>query len=56
VLNNENRVIPGLFAIGNAAGGLFYDDYIGGAQLSSAAIFGIRVADVVKQVKAEARK
>jgi len=56
VLNNENRVIPGLFAIGNAAGGLFYDDYIGGAQLSSAAVFGIRVADVAKEAKAGAKK
>ena len=56
VLNNENRVIPGLFAIGNAAGGLFYDDYIGGAQLSSAAVFGIRVADVAKEAKAAAKK
>lgn len=48
VLDTENKVIPGLFAIGNAAGGLFYDDYIGGAQLTSAAVFGIAVADFLK--------
>lgn len=48
VLDTEGKVIPGLFAIGNAAGGLFYDDYVGGAQLTSAAVFGIAVADFMK--------
>lgn len=48
VLDTENNVIRGLFAIGNAAGGLFYDDYVGGAQLTSAAVFGIAVADFMK--------
>ena len=33
VLRYGNHVIDGLFAIGNAAGGLFYDNYIGGASL-----------------------
>lgn len=51
VLDTENRVIDGLFAIGNAAGGLFYDNYIGGAQLTSAAVYGIVVADFVKGLK-----
>ncbi len=49
VLDTENRAIPGLYAIGNAAGGLFYDDYAGGAQLTNAAIFGRRVADFIKE-------
>ena len=31
-----------------AAGGLFYDNYIGGAQLTSAAVYGIVVADFLK--------
>lgn len=48
VLDTENKVIPGLFAIGNAAGGIFYDNYIGGAQLTNAAVFGIAVADFLK--------
>lgn len=48
VLDTENNVIDGLFAIGNAAGGLFYDNYIGGAQLTSAAVYGIVVADFLK--------
>lgn len=43
VLNTENKPIQGLYAIGNSIGGLFYDDYIVGAQLTSATIFG-RVA------------
>lgn len=51
VLDTENRPIPGLFAIGNAAGGLFYDNYIGGAQLTSAAVYGIEVANFVKSQK-----
>ena len=48
VVDTENNVIRGLYAIGNAAGGLFYDDYVGGAQLTSAAVFGIAVADFMK--------
>lgn len=48
VLDTENNVVRGLFAIGNAAGGLFYDDYVGGAQLTSAAVFGYAVADFMK--------
>ncbi|MCF0252983.1 MAG: FAD-binding protein [Duodenibacillus sp.] len=52
VIDTEGRVIPGLYAIGNAAGGLFYDDYIGGAQLTSAAVFGLAVADFLKAKKA----
>ena len=53
VRDTENRIIDGLFAIGNAAGGLFYDNYIGGAQLTSAAVFGRVVADFVKTQKAK---
>ena len=56
VLDTENHVIDGLFAIGNAAGGLFYDNYIGGAQLTSAAVYGIVVADFVKAAKTPAGK
>ena len=33
-------MIPGLYAIGNAIGGLFYDDYIVGSQLTAAVIWG----------------
>lgn len=40
VINTENQPIDGLYAIGNAVGGIFYDDYIVGAQLTAATIFG----------------
>lgn len=43
VLNTENRPVPGLYAAGNAIGGIFYDDYIVGSQLTAAVIWG-RVA------------
>lgn len=40
VLNTEGRPIPGLYAAGNAIGGLLYNDYIGGSQLCAAIIWG----------------
>lgn len=40
VQNNEKRSIPGLYAAGNAAGGLFFRNYIGGAQFGAATVFG----------------
>ncbi|MBQ9240758.1 MAG: FAD-dependent oxidoreductase [Duodenibacillus sp.] len=40
VTNLEGKVIPGLYAVGNAAGGLFYKDYLGGSQLGGATVFG----------------
>lgn len=43
VMNTEERRIPGLYAVGNAAGGLFFGNYIGGSQLGGATVFG-RVA------------
>ena len=52
VLNTENQPIPGLFACGNAIGGLFYDDYIVGSQLTAAVIWGRRSArTAVKALK-----
>ena len=51
VLDTENHPIEGLFCIGNAAGGLFYDNYVGGAQLTSAGVFGMTVAEHVKAQK-----
>jgi len=53
VLNLEDQPIPGLYAAGNAAGGLFFDDYIGGTQLGAATVFG-RIA--AEQTVARARK
>jgi fumarate reductase flavoprotein subunit len=46
VINTEDKIIPGLYAVGNAAGGLFYGDYIVGSQLGAAIVFGrIAAAD-----------
>lgn len=52
VINNENRVIPGLYAIGNSIGGLFYDDYIVGSQLTAATVFGLVCAEELKKKSA----
>ena len=32
--------IPGLYAAGNAAGGIFFFNYAGGAQLGAATVYG----------------
>lgn len=53
VVNLEDRPIAGLYAAGNAAGGLFFDDYIGGSQLGAATLFG-RVA--ARQTVARAKQ
>ena len=51
VLDTENHPVGNLYAIGNAAGGLFYDNYVGGAQLTAAGVFGMIVAEHVKALK-----
>ncbi|MCD8339531.1 MAG: FAD-binding protein [Burkholderiales bacterium] len=51
VLDTENKPIPGLFAVGNAAGGLFYDNYVGGAQLTSATVIGREIAAYIADEK-----
>jgi fumarate reductase flavoprotein subunit len=49
VINGENQPIEGLYAIGNSVGGIFYDDYIVGAQLTSATIFGRVCAEEISK-------
>lgn len=39
-LEADGRVIRGLYAAGEAAGGLYYDDYIGGASLANCLVMG----------------
>lgn len=51
MLDTENHPVGNLYAIGNAAGGLFYDNYVGGAQLTAAGVFGMIVAEHVKALK-----
>jgi len=36
----DDQPIPGLYAAGDASGGIFYWDYVGGTQLGTAAFFG----------------
>jgi flavocytochrome c len=40
VLEEDGRVIPGLYAAGEGAGGFFYDDYIGGGSLANCLVMG----------------
>ncbi len=40
VINLEGKPISGLYAVGNAAGGLLHKDYIGGTLLGACAVFG----------------
>lgn len=40
VLDTSHRVIPGLYAAGNATGGLFYNNYPGGTGLTNALVYG----------------
>ena len=52
VLNNEDMVMPGLWAIGEMSGGYFYHNYPGGAGLVKGAVFG-RIAgqEAAKQAR-----
>jgi len=36
----DGKVIPGLYAAGECAGGLYYEDYIGGASLANCLVMG----------------
>ena len=40
VQNTSDRTIPGLYAAGEMVGGIFYENYLGGAGLMSGAVFG----------------
>ena len=42
VSSTTQRVVPGLFAVGEMLGGLFYGNYPGGSGLTSGAVFGRR--------------
>lgn len=55
VVNTEDRPIPGLYAAGAAAGGVWYQDDIGGNQLGGGMVFG-RVAARHAAARAKAAK
>ena len=40
IQNLDGKSIPGLYAVGNSAGGIFFHNYAGGAQLGAATVFG----------------
>jgi tricarballylate dehydrogenase len=40
VQDTSDRSIPGLYAAGEIVGGIFYENYLGGAGLMSGAVFG----------------
>lgn len=40
VLAPDGRVISGLYAAGEGAGGLYYDDYVGGSALANCLVMG----------------
>lgn len=54
VVNFENHPIPGLYAAGAAAGGVWYGGDISGSQLGGGLVFGrIAAADATKRAKGE---
>jgi succinate dehydrogenase/fumarate reductase flavoprotein subunit len=40
VLETDGRIVPGLYAAGEGAGHVFYDDYIGGGSLANCLVMG----------------
>lgn len=55
IQNLDGTSIPGLYAVGNSAGGIFFHNYAGGAQLGAATVFG-RIAGNEIAARAKAQK
>ena len=55
-LEADGKVISGLFAAGECAGGLYYDDYIGGASLANCLVMGRIAGQQAAAAKAPAKK
>jgi succinate dehydrogenase/fumarate reductase flavoprotein subunit len=53
VQNLDGKSVPGLYAAGNSAGGIFFFNYAGGAQLGAATVFG-RIAGEQMAARAKA--
>jgi tricarballylate dehydrogenase len=51
VQDTSDRSIPGLYAAGEIVGGIFYENYLGGAGLMSGAVFG-RIAGASAAIRA----
>lgn len=57
VLDMTDSVIPGLFAAGNATGGLFYENFPGSTGLTNAAVFGkVAAESAVESLRRRLRK
>ena len=53
IINTEGQPIPGLYGAGNAVGGIFYDNYLDGSQLTAAVIWGrIAAREALARAKA----
>lgn len=50
VSSTTQKVLPGLFAVGEMLGGLFYGNYPGGSGLTSGAVFGRRAGRAAAEV------
>ena len=50
VSSTTQKVIPGLFAVGEMLGGLFYGNYPGGSGLTSGAVFGRRAGKAAAEI------
>ena len=55
IQNLDGTSIPGLYAVGNSAGGIFFHNYAGGAQLGAATVFS-RIAGNEIAARAKAQK
>ena len=55
IINTENKPVLGLYGAGNAIGGIFYDNYLDGSQLTAAVIWGrIAAQQTAKRAKGDA--
>ena len=52
VLESDGRVIPGLYAAGEGAGALYYDDYIAGGSLVNCLVMGRIAGSAAAKLKA----
>ncbi len=55
-LEADGKIIPGLYASGECAGGLYYEDYIGGASLANCLVMGRIAGQQAAGAKAPAMK
>jgi succinate dehydrogenase/fumarate reductase flavoprotein subunit len=53
VLEADGTTIPGLFAAGECAGGIYYDDYIGGASLANCLVMGRTTGKMAAAMKTQ---